>query len=131
MCIAALVLPVGFYGCGAPTPPGPPPDPHALGTYDPAWMPGRHELPPPDAERINYDTRTRTLTLYDLPRNDRWEVRLPGDAVGRPVPPQHRLPDVDMSEVYVYYTRPGVKSSSAVSVKTILESGNAHVSLAR
>jgi hypothetical protein len=94
-------------------------------------MPGRYELPPPDAERINYDTRTRTLTLYDLPGNERWEMRLPGDAVGRPIPPQHRLPDVDVSEVYVYYTRPGVKASSAVSVKKILESGNSHVSLAR
>jgi hypothetical protein len=125
------VLPVGFCGCGTPTPPGPPPDPHALGTYDPAWMVGRHELPPPDAERINYDARTRTLTLYDLPRNDRWEILLPGEGAGRPVPPQHRLPDVDMSEVYVYYTRPGVKSSASVTVKQILECGNSHVSLAR
>jgi hypothetical protein len=90
----------------------------------------RPALPPPDTDRINYDERTRTLTLYDLHGNDRWEVRLPGETVGRLVPPQHRIPDVDLSEVMVYYVRPGVKPSAPVSVKQIQESGNMHVSLA-
>lgn len=127
---AAALVPVGFAGCGTPTPPGPEPSPHAVGANDPAWMTNRPELPAPDADRINYDARTRTLTLYELPRNERWEVQLPGEGVGRPVPPQHRLPDVDMSEVYVYYTRPGRKPSAPISVKQIQESGGPHVSLA-
>jgi hypothetical protein len=126
---AAALMPVGFAGCGTPTPPGAEPSPHAVGSNDPAWMTNRPELPAPDPDRINYDARTRTLTLYDLPRNERWEVQLPGQGA-RPVPPQHRLPDVDMSEVYVYYTRAGQKSSASVSVRQIQESGNAHVSLA-
>jgi hypothetical protein len=127
---AAALAAVGFAGCGTPTPPGPEPSPHAVGSNDPAWITSRPELPPPETDEINYDARTRTLTLYDLPRNGRWEVQLPGESAGRPVPPQHRLPDVDMSEVYVYYTQSGQKSSGSVSVKQIQESGNPHVSLA-
>ena len=128
--VAAVLLPVGFTGCGTPTPPGAAPSPFAVGANDPAWMTNRPELPPPDTDRINYDARTRTLTLYNLPDNDRWQVRLPGESVGQPVPPQHRVPDVDTSAIMVYYTRPGMKPSAAVSVKQIQESGNPHVSLA-
>jgi hypothetical protein len=130
LLVAAALLPAGFAGCGTPTPPGPEPSPHAVGANDPAWITNRPELPPPDADRINYDARTRTLTLYDLPRNERWLVQLPGESTGRPVPPQHRLPDVDMAEVFVYYARPGQKPSAPVTVKQIQESGNPHVSLA-
>jgi len=128
--VATVLLPVGFLGCGTATPPGAEPSPHAVGSNDPAWITNRPELPPPDADRINYDARTRTLTLYNLPGNDRWLVQLPGESVGRPVPPQHRLPDVDTAEVLVYYTRPGLKPSAAISVKQIQDSGAPHVSLA-
>ena len=128
--IALAMLTVGLCSCGTPTPQAVEPSPHAVGSNDPAWIANRPELPPPDADRINYDARTRTLTLYELPHNQRWLVQLPGESVGRPVPPQHRLPDVDMAEVYVYYTRPGVKSSAPVSVKQIQQTGNPHVSLA-
>jgi hypothetical protein len=125
-----LVLTAGLFGCGAAVPPGPEPSPHAVGANDPAWIVNRPELPPPDTDRINYDERTRTLTLYDLPGNDRWVVQLPGETTGHQVPPQHRIPDVDTAEVMVYYTRPGVKPSAPVSVRQIQDSGNAHVSLA-
>jgi hypothetical protein len=125
-----LLLSVGFCGCGTPTPPDAEPSPHAVGANDPAWITHRPELPAPDTDRINYDIRTRTLTLYELPTNDRWLVQLPGETEGRPVPPQHRLPDVDVSETYVYYMRPGRKPSAPVTVKQILDSGNAHVSFA-
>jgi hypothetical protein len=129
MFVAAVLIPVGLCSCGTPTPPGAEPSPHAVGANDPAWIPHRGALPAPDADRINYDANTRTLTLYDLPRNERWLVQLPGESVGKPVPPQHRLPDVDMSEVHVYYTRPGQKPSASVSVKQIQDSGSTHISL--
>lgn len=128
--LVVVLLPVGLFGCGSATPPGPDPSPHATGSNDPAWIVNRPALPPPDVDRINYDERTRTLTLYDLPGNDRWVVRLPGDGVGRPVGSQYRVPDVDPAGVMVCYTRPGVKPSVAVSVKQIQECGGAHVSLA-
>lgn len=125
----ALLLPFGLLGCGSATPPGPEPSPHAVGTHDPAWMVNRPMLPAPDLDRINYDERTRTLTLYDLPGNDRWIVCLPGENTGRHVTSQHRIPDADPSEVLVYYVRPGYKPSASVTVKQIQESGNTHISL--
>ena len=128
---AALpLLAAGLFGCGTATPPGSPPSPHALGANDPAWIALRTALPPPDTDRLNYDERTRTLTLYNLPGNDRWLVRLPGETAGRQVAPRHRIPDVDPAEVMVYYTRPGFQPSVPVSVKQILDSGSTHVSMA-
>jgi hypothetical protein len=96
---------------------------------DPAWVTCRPSLPPPDLDRINYDERTRTVTLYDLPGNDRWLVRLPGEEQGRQTGPRLRVPNTDLSEVYVYYVRPGMRPSIPVSVKQIRDSGGAHVSL--
>ena len=128
--LVALLIPVGLFGCGSVTPPGPDPSPHAVGSNDPAWIINRPALPPPDADRINYDERTRTLTLYELPGNDRWVVRLPGESAGHQIGSRHRIPNVDTAEVMVYYTRPGLKPSVAVSVKHIQECGGAHVSLA-
>src|SRR4051794_32575510 len=126
--LAALLLPVGLVGCGSAAPPGPEPSPHAVGSNDPAWIVNRPAMPPPDADRINYDERTRTLTLYELPGNDRWVVRLPGEAAGHQVASRHRIPDADLTEVMVYYTRPGQRPSVAVSVKQIQECGGMHVS---
>ena len=126
--VALFLLPLGFLGCGTATPPGPAPSPHALGANDPAWIVNR-PLPPPDTDRISYDERTRTVTLYDLPGNDCWRIRLPGE-VSKLSAPQFRVPDVDTSEVLVYYTRPGVRPSAAVTVKQIQECGSAHVSFA-
>lgn len=123
----ATALLVGLLGCGTPTSPGP--QPQAVGTADPAWITNRPALPTPNLDRLSYDARTRTLTLYDLTGNDRWEVQLPGETVGRPVAGQHRLPDVDPARVYVYYTRPGVRPSVPVTVKQILDSGGVHVSM--
>jgi cholesterol transport system auxiliary component len=122
------VFPFGLFGCGGATPPGPQPSAHAVGANDPAWIVNRTNLPPPDTDRINYDARTRTLTLYELSGNDRWIVRLPGEPVGRQVAPQHRIPEVDLTEVMVYYTRPGMHPSVAVSVKQIQDSGGDHIS---
>jgi hypothetical protein len=124
----ALLIPVGLFGCGSATPPGPEPDDHAVGANDPAWIVSRPALPPPDADLIKYDERTRTLTMDKLPGNDRWMVRLPGEDVGRPVGTKYRVPDADPAEVMVYYARPGLRPSAAVSVKQIQEWGGAHVS---
>jgi cholesterol transport system auxiliary component len=126
--LLALLIPVGLFGCGSATPPGSDPSPHAVGSNDPAWIVNRPALPPPDADRINYDERTHTLTLYDLPGNDRWVVRLPGEAVGHQVASRHRIPEVDIADVMVYYTRPGQRPSVAVSVKQIQECGGMHIS---
>lgn len=128
--LLVLLLAVGLCGCGTATPPGPDPSPHAVGANDPAWIGNRPALPPPDTDRINYNERTRTLTLYDLPGNDRWVVRLPGEPAGRQIGSQYRIPDVDPAEVLVCYTRPGLRPSVAVSVRQIQECGGAHVSLA-
>ncbi|QJW97628.1 hypothetical protein [Frigoriglobus tundricola] len=127
--VALFLLPIGFLGCGTATPPGPPPSPHALGANDPAWIVNRGSLPPPDTDRINYDERTRTVTLYDLPGNDCWRIQLPGEA-SKLVAPQFRVPDADAAEVLVYYTRPGLRASTPVTVKQIQECGSTHVSFA-
>ncbi|MDW8199495.1 MAG: hypothetical protein RMJ56_18030 [Gemmataceae bacterium] len=124
----ASVLSVGLMGCGTPPPPGPEPSPHAVGLYDPAWMPHRHELPPPQLDRLNFDERTRTLSLYPLPGNGRWMVQMPGEREGRLVLPQHRLPEADPAEVLVYYVQPGRRPSVPVTIKQIQESGSVHVS---
>ena len=127
--VAVLVFPFGLFGCGSATPPGPSPSPQAVGSNDPAWIVNRPNLPAPDADRINYDGAPRTLTFYELSGNERWLVRLPGEAVGRLVPPQHRIiPDVDLKEVMVYYARPGMQPSVEVSVKQIQDSGGDQVS---
>ena len=133
VCARAAALPLlaaGLFGCGTATPPGTHASPHALGANDPAWVTLRTALPAPDTDRLNYDVRTRTLTLYDLPGNDRWLVRLPGETAGRQVTPRHRIPEVDPADVLVYYTRPGFQPSVPVSVKQILDSGSTHVSMA-
>lgn len=127
---AVVALPLGLLGCGGTNPPGAAPSPHTLGMNDPAWITGRAALPSPDLDRINYDERTHTITLYDLPGNDRWQVRLPGDESGRPTGPRVRVPAADPADVFVYYVRPGMKPSVPVSVKQIQESGGAHVSFA-
>lgn len=126
---AVGVLSVGLLGCGTPPPPGLEPPPHAVGLYDPAWMPHRPELPPPQLDRINFDERTRTLSLYALPGNGRWMVQMPGEREGRLVLPQHRVPEADLAEVLVYYVQPGRKPSAPVTIKQIQESGSVHVSL--
>ncbi len=124
-------LPVGLFGCGTATPPDDSPPNAAVGSYDPPWVTHRPNLPPPDTDRINYDANTRTLTLYNLPGNDRWMVQMPGEGSGQPVAARHRLPaDVEPADVRVYYSRPGVKPSAPVTVKQILDSGNPHSSLA-
>lgn len=128
----AVLLPLVLVaaGCGRSAPAGADASPHALGASDPPWVPGRSALPPPDTDRMNYDERTRTLTLYDLPASERWLIRLPGEKAGRPVPSRHRLPNVtDPSQVLVYYTRPGCKASVPVTLRQIRDSGNAHISL--
>ena len=128
--VAALAtFPVALCGCGAAGPVGADATPNAA-PRDPAWVTHRTELPPPDADRLNYDDRTRTLALYELTGNDRWMVQMPGED-GRPAVPQQRLPaDTDLSQVMVYYARPGMKPSAPVSVQEIRACGQAHSSLA-
>lgn len=129
---ALLALPLALTGCGAATTPTAGPAPSAgVGTDDPAWVTLRTKLPAPDADRITYDERSRTLTLYDLPGNDRWLIQMPGDEVPRPAALQQRIPaDAKLSSVWVSYARPGVKPSAPVTVQQIRDTGLAHNSLA-
>ncbi|MCI0703438.1 MAG: hypothetical protein L0241_20355 [Planctomycetia bacterium] len=117
---------MGLLGCGTVLPPGSD-DPHrAVGSADPPWVTHRPHLPPPEIDRMNYDHTTRTLTLYNLPGNDRWMVHLP-DGTKQPTGAQLRLSaDVELDKVLVFYARPGVRPSTSVSVKQIQECGNAH-----
>lgn len=129
---ALLTLALPLAGCGAPTVPtaGPPPS-SGVGTNDPAWITLRAQMPAPDADRIAYDDQTRTLTLYDLPGNDRWMIQMPGDETGRPAPQQQRIPaGMPLTHVSVYYVRPGMKPSVQISVKQIRDTGRPHNSLA-
>jgi hypothetical protein len=127
--IAALLpLTLLASGCGRTDPAGPEPSVHAVGANDPAWMVRWSPPPPPDADRMNYDAVTRTLTLYELRDDECWHVKLPGERAGRPVPSKHKLPNIDPSEVQVYYARPNGKPSMTVTVRQILDSGPAHVS---
>lgn len=121
-----FVVALGVFGCGTATPP---PDPQSAEVL-PAPVVGE-DLPPPHADRIEYDAPNRTLNLYDLPGNDRWMVRLPGERHGQAVGPRHRLPEgADTTRTLVYYARPGSRASVAVSVAEI-EAGRAgHTSLA-
>ncbi|HEY1192227.1 MAG TPA: hypothetical protein VGE74_31675 [Gemmata sp.] len=127
-----LVLPLALTGCGGAIAPTGGPAPSAgVGTDDPAWVTLRTKLPAPDADRISYDEHNRTLTLYDLPGNDRWMIQMPGDESGRPAAQQQRIPtEAALAHVVVYYVRPGLKPSATVSVQQIRDTGHAHNSLA-
>lgn len=129
-----LLLAAGVLGCGKPSPPADdsiPPISASPGTNDPDWLTARDLLPSPDADRIEYDAQKRTLTFQDLPRRDRWMVRLPDEAIGRPVGPIHTLPEgVDLSRTLVYYVRTGSKHSAPVTVAQIEAGRGTHVSLA-
>lgn len=116
----AGLLALGLFGCG-PVPPPPPDDPAGtVGSNDPAWLTSRERLPSPDADRIEYDAERRTLHFYELPGRDRWLVQLPNEETGKPVGPQHKLPEgVDLKNTLVYYARPGVKVSSTITVAAI------------
>jgi cholesterol transport system auxiliary component len=123
----------GVFGCGRAMPPSNDVAPLATsspGANDPSWLTSRDRLPAPDTDRIEYDAQKRTLTLYDLPGHDRWMVQLPDEANGRPIGPQHRLPDgVDTTRTLVYYARPGVKVSAAVTIARIEAGRGPHSSL--
>jgi hypothetical protein len=89
----------------------------------------REKLPPPDPDRIDYDSKNRILKLYDLQGQDRWMVQLPNEQFGRQVSPDHQLPEgVDTKHTLVYYVRPGVKVSTPVTVAEI--SGRTDTSMA-
>jgi cholesterol transport system auxiliary component len=127
-----LALPLALTGCGSPSAPTAGPSPSAgVGTNDPAWVTLRANLPAPDADRITYDEHSRTLTLYELPGNDRWMIQMHGDEGARPSGTQQRIPiEAPLAQVTVFYVRPGMKPSVAVSVQQIRDTGRAHNSLA-
>jgi cholesterol transport system auxiliary component len=119
--LAGLVV-FSLFGCGtgAPSANDPPAHSGTPGANDPPWLTSRDTLPPPDPDRIDYDAQKHTLTLYDLPGRERWMVRLPDEARGRTVGPQHRLPEgVDTAQTLVYYVRLGEKPSAPVTVAAI------------
>jgi hypothetical protein len=125
-----VVLGFGCVGCGHSAPPANDSGSTAtVGINDPAWLTSREKLPPPDPDRIDYDSKKRILRLYDLQGQDRWMVQLPNEQFGRQVGPEHQLPEgVDTKYTLVYYVRPGVKVSTPVTVAEI--SGRTDVSLA-
>jgi hypothetical protein len=114
-----LLAAVAFVGCG-----GPPPT-------DDAARPTMRPLPPPVAERIDYNANTRTLTLYQLPPSSRWMVQTSTD-VGAPevqAGSAHVLPhDADPDYTYVSYRRPTGQASSSVSVSDIIAARATHTS---
>jgi hypothetical protein len=127
---------LGLIGCGTATPPVEEPVAAAPastpGMNDPSWLTSREKLPPPDTDRIEYDSQKRTLTLYDLPGRDNWMVKLPDEAVGRLVGAHHRLPEgIDTTQILVYYARAGVKISAPVTVAQIEAVRKPHTSLDR
>jgi hypothetical protein len=118
--LAALAL-VGLLaaGCG-----GPPP-------RDDVSRPAMRELPPPAAERIDYNPGTRTLTLYPLPPSSRWLVQTSPEP-GAPVVqagPAHVLPDdADPDYTFVSYRRPSGQGSAWVTVSEIMTARATHAS---
>lgn len=92
--------------------------------------PAAAELPPPATDRIEYDSRTRTLTFYDLPESARWMVRKPHSLLADSVGPDHRLPEgIDPEHTFVFYRRPGGQQSRAVSLAQIQAARQMHDSL--
>jgi hypothetical protein len=131
-----LAFALGFCGCSrSPTPPVESASTQVAapihGANDPSWLTSREKLPPPEAERIEYDSKKRTLTLYDLPIPDSWMVQLPEETSGRLVAGRFQLPEgVDLKQTFVYYARAGSKVSLQVSVAQIRAGRASHPSLA-
>lgn len=115
LLLAAVVI----CGCG-----GPP-------SADDAARPTMRPLPPPVAERIDYNPDTRTLTLYPLPPSSRWVVRNTADAAAPEmqaaathVLAENANPDL----TYVSYRRPSGQASTAVTVSDIVAARATHAS---
>ena len=125
----AGLLALGLFGRGEV--PSPDDQSGTVGVNDPAWLTSREQLPGPDPDRIEYDVERRTLNFYELSGQDRWLVQLPDEAAGKPVGPQHKLPEgVDLRRTLVSYARPGVKVSGAVTVAAIEAGRTTQTSLA-
>ncbi|QDU23349.1 hypothetical protein [Urbifossiella limnaea] len=114
-----LLAAVAMVGCG-----GPPPE-------DDAARPTMRELPPPVAEKIDYNPDTRTLKLYSLPPSSRWLVR----SSNNPITPEvqagstHVLPsDTDPDYTFVSYRRPSGQSSATVKLSDIVAARSTHTS---
>lgn len=94
------------------------------------YRPAMDDLPPPAADRIGYDDRTRTLRLPDPPPATRWVVL--ADGTPTPAGAEFRLADgLDPKETFVYYRRPGGQLSGKVSLTQILAARDTHTSLPR
>lgn len=114
-----LLAAVAIAGCG-----GPPP-------ADDAARPTMRPLPPPVAERIDYNPDTRTLTLYPLPPSSRWVVRHTADMAAPELQASatHVLAENDNPDLtYVAYRRPSGQVSTSVTVSDIIAARATHAS---
>jgi hypothetical protein len=114
--IAGAVLVVSA-GCGT--------DQRVTNTPAPATYrgtPDRAALPPPDPAKIVFEPKSGTLRFPTLAQG-KWMVQLPGEKSGKPVGAELNLPpEVDPDRTLVYYSHPGGKHSSPVSLKQIRDS---------
>lgn len=117
--VAALVL-AFVAGCGGP--------PAAGDGSRPPTAP----LPRPTVERIDYNTNTRTLTLYQLPESGRWLVWTPDRPEATAVGPAHILAEgTDPVDTYVAYRRPSGRASGWVALSDIIAARATNASVVR
>jgi hypothetical protein len=126
----ALVL-CGAFGCGHE----PQSDPEELASeaaVPPTDRPLPATLPAPRPEWIEYSSRERKLTMYDLRASGRWMIKRPDREKPLPMGPEYVLPEgLDAGETFVFYTRPGGQISRSVTVAQIQASRPEHVSINR
>lgn len=86
-------------------------------------------LPAPDADRIEYNADTRTLTFYELPESGRWMIQRAGDPHPIPAGPTHKLPiGTDPDRTHVHYIRPGGQQSRTIPLRAIQDGRTVYVS---
>ena len=129
LVLCACAAPAGLTGCGSDQPNGASPAvTNSSPTVDRLGTNIGPKLPGPEADRIEYNPDTRTLTFYDPPGDSRWMVHHPGERHPVSVGPEHRVPNgADPNQTMVYFTRGG-QSSAPVSLRQIQDGQGMHAS---